>query len=283
MTKRAQLRPIAALRMPDIVPGTPASPRPKFINVEPSALLVDETYQRDLGDRSVRLIRRIVAGWDWRAFKPPVVVADGQDRYHVLDGQHTAIAAASHPLIKTIPIMVVEAAVQAERANAFVKHNRDRLQITNTQLHAALVAAGDTDALTIEQVCARAGARVLKHPPGMGRFAVGDTMAIQALKALIGRRHAQGARRVVEICVQGQMAPVSASGLKAVEELLFGQSYAGEITDADLVTTIREMGVLADKEAARFSAEHDLLLWKALTVTLFRNTKKVRRGRREAA
>ncbi len=63
--------------------------------VKPSTLLVDERYQRGLSERSIKLIRKIVSEWDWRAFKPPVVVDVGAG-LEVIDGQHTAIGAATH-------------------------------------------------------------------------------------------------------------------------------------------------------------------------------------------
>lgn len=276
-------RPIKPLSMPDISPNDIGTGAPTFREIEPDRLLVDEGYQRNLSERSVTLIRRIVAGWDWRAFKPPVVVeVDGT--FHVVDGQHTAIAAATHPAIAKIPVMVVEGERVEDRAAAFVKHNRDRISATPTQLHYALVAAGDEDALTIEQACRRAGARVLRQPPGDQRYAVGDTLAISTVRTLCNRRGAAGARQILQTCAEGMMAPISAAALKAVEEILFGEMYRGQAAAADLSTTIREMGVRADREAAKFAAEHDLPAWKGLVVILFRNTKKVKNhGRRAAA
>ena len=100
---------------------------------------------------------------------------------HVIDGQHTAIAAASHPGIETIPVMIVDAPEQVERARAFMGHNRDRVAITTTQLFHAAVAAGDPDAVTVQQICERAGARVLKNPPPNGTYDVGDTVAVKSL------------------------------------------------------------------------------------------------------
>ncbi|KAB1068869.1 DUF6551 family protein [Methylobacterium planeticum] len=269
--------------MPDVAPSDVTMSVPIFIDVDPTRLLVDESYQRNLSERSVRLIRRIVGGWDWRAFKPPVVV-DVDGKLHVVDGQHTAIAAASHPGITTIPVMMVEGERHEDRAAAFVKHNRDRISATPTQLHHALVAAGDEDALTIDQACRRAGARILRQPPGEGRFKVGETLAVSCIRTLCSRRGAMGGRQVLQTCVEGMMAPVSAAALKAVEELLFGESYRGQVQAADIATTIREMGTRAEREGARFAAEHDLPAWKGLVVILFRNTKKVRsHGRRAAA
>lgn len=151
--------------------------------------------------------------------------------------------------------------------------------MTQQQLHHALVAAGDEDALTIRQICDRAGARVLKYPPAYGRYAPGDTMAVGTIQALLGRRHAAGARRVIEICAKGMLAPISANALRAVEHLCFAEEYKGEIGDDDLATIIRGALDEAEKEAARFAAEHDLVLWRALAATWFKARKKARHGR----
>ena len=280
MTK---LRPIAALHFPDVEPDETPGSVPRLMIVPPTDLYVDETYQRDLSPRSVQLIRKIVKSWRWRAFKPPIVVATA-DGLHVIDGQHTAIAAATHPGIHEIPVLIVEAEDQQSRAESFVRHNRDRLQITGTQLHHALVAAGDDTALTIERVCQRAGARVVRFSAGSDRWLVGDTMAVEALRALVSRRHAKGAREVLQVCTEGRMAPVTASALKAVEQILFDPQYAGAVLAADVATTIRSMGGQAEKEAALFAVAQRVPRWRGLAAILFRNTRKVRgHGRRAAA
>lgn len=273
------MRPIAALTLPDVKPGMSDACVPDFLNVDPRTLLVDESYQRNLSDQSVALIRRIVAEWDWRGFKPPVVAATAKG-LHVLDGQHTAIAAATHPDIAEIPVMLVDAGLVTDRAKAFVRHNRDRIQVSQTQLHFALVAAGDEDALTIEQACKRAGARVLKTSPGQDRFAVGDTMAVIMLRALVGRRHAKGTREILQVCVEGMLAPIPAAALKAVEVLLFEPEYAGQVSAESLAVTIRRLAEDAPRQAAIFSAEHKVPIWRGLVAVLFRNTRKVPRGQR---
>ena len=276
------LRPIAPLDLPLLVPGGETSGLPRFIHVPPQSLLVDESYQRNLSRHSVRLITRIVKEWSWRAFKPPVVVeADGA--LHVIDGQHSAIAAAMHPGIDAIPVMIIEADRRQDRADAFVRHNRDRIQVSGTQLHYALVAAGDEDAMTVQQVCDRAGARILKYKFPAQDYAPGDTMAIVGLNALVTRRYAAGARRILDVCVQGRLGPIGANHLKAVEALLFEPEYRGSLVDCDIATTIREFGPRLDREAARYAAEHDLPVWRGMIVVIFRHTKKVRRGSREAA
>lgn len=279
---RTALRPIAAMAFPDVLPAPDIAGEPRFSSADPRTLLVDETYQRNLSERSIALIRRVVAGWDWKAFKPPVCV-ETPDGLHVLDGQHTAIAAATHPAIAEIPIMIVTAATVADRASAFVKHNRDRIAVTPLQLHAALVKAGDEDAQTIAQVCIKAGVHLLAMPPYQGRYAVGDTMSVSAIRGLIQRRHAKGAREVLQVCVEGLMAPVTSSAIKAVETILFSSEYAGQVAREDLALTIRKLGEQAERQAKMYSAEHRVPIWRGLVITLFRNTPKVRRGQRAAA
>lgn len=270
------LRPIVAIAFPDIVPATADASRPRYVEVDPATLLVDESYQRDLSDRSRALIRRIVAQWDWRSFKPPTVVeVDGG--MHVIDGQHTAIAAASVPSVGLIPVQLVDAPEQTDRARAFVRLNRDRIAVTPMQLHHAMAAAGDEDALTIRQVCERAGARVLRHPPG-GKFEVGDTMAVGAIAALISRRHALGARRVIEILVQAGQAPIGMIWLKAVETLLFEEEYAGSFDPADLTTLIRARSEEIVRDAKIFIVEHRVPLWRGVVAHLYRAVRKTRRA-----
>lgn len=271
------MRPVASMPMQDVQPSAIESARPTFIDIDPARLLIDEAYQRDISERGARLIRRIVAGWDWRAFKPPVVVQIGDD-FHIIDGQHTAIAAASRADIETIPVMLVDPGTEQSRAGAFVKHNRDRLSVTATQLHCALVQAGDDDALTVQAVCVRAGARVLKNPPSYGKFLPGDTMAVAALRALVSRRYAVGARRVMDVCVAAGLAPITADAIKAVEKLLFDPEYANSVSGEAVADTIRRMASVAEREAAQFAAAHKVPRWKAFVVIWFRNTRKIRIG-----
>ena len=183
-------RPIQAMSLPDVVPGAPPTPVPVVINVRPHELLVDPEYQRDLSERGLRLVRKIVAEWDWRKYHAPIVAMTDEVPM-VLDGQHTAIAAASHPCIHDIPVLLVEAPEQRDQASSFVALNRDRIGITTAQMHAAAVVAGDPAALAIERVCERAGVRVVNVQPGNG-LKPRDTMAVGAIGAMIGR--AGGAR-----------------------------------------------------------------------------------------
>lgn len=275
----SQVRPVRALQMGGVEPAMAEVARPTFEEIDPTSLLVDDAYQRNLSERSVTLIRKIVGAWDWRRFKPPVCARTDRG-LEVIDGQHTAIAAASHPSIASIPVMVVAAEARADRAAAFIGHNRDRLQITQMQMHFAAAAGGDEDAQTINQVCERAGVKVLKSTPGNGVFKVGDTIAVRGIGALINRRGAMRAREVLQLLVEGRAAPVSAGQIKAVEALLHDPEFKGEIEPAAIVSAMLALGPDAAQQAAVFAATHGVPQWRGLAITLFRKGR--RRGRRAA-
>tara|TARA_R110002012_G_scaffold315261_2_gene528923 strand:- start:10681 stop:11499 length:819 start_codon:yes stop_codon:yes gene_type:complete len=269
------LRAVQPLDLPD-VPRAEIDPTlPEVRLVDPATLLVDDNYQRNLSDRSIRLIRKIVAEWSWLALKPPSVSeVDGQ--LHVVDGQHTAIGAVTHGGIPLIPVIVTKGRTQEERASGFVRHNRDRIQVTPTQLHMAMVAAGDEDALTIAQVCARAGVKILKNPPPFAKFKPGDTMAITTIAAMVNRRHAAGARKVLDVCVQGGAAPVSAVLIRAVEHLLFSKEYKDEIEPSRIATLLTAIPEQIESEAKRFATERKVPLWRATASVIFMNRRKAR-------
>lgn len=272
-------RPITPMNLPGAEPGVPPTEPPVFSWVDPKSLLVDEVYQRELSRGSVELIRKIVTRWDWARFKPPVV-AEGPGGLEVIDGQHTAIAAATHGGIEKIPVMVVRAAEVSDRARAFVGHNRDRLTLSQVQIHYANVAAGDEDALTVQQVCERAGVKLLRYPPGNGEFKAGESLAIAAVRSLVNKRGAMRARVVLQVLAEAHCAPVRSDGIKAVDTLLHDAEYKGQVTAADLTTALTALGPQAERDARVFAAAHNVSAWKGLTVVLF---KEARRGRRRAA
>lgn len=281
--KQPSLRPVAAICIKGLAPHAPPTGEPIFERVSPSDLLVDQAYQRDLSPKSIALIRKIVEEWDWRRFKPPVV-AFANGGLQVIDGQHTAIAAASHPGIDKIPVMVVDAPELQARALAFIGHNRDRLQVTAMQLHHAAVAAGEDLAVTVEQVCARAGVTLVRSAYGSRQWKVGETQAINAVKILVDKRGAQKARQILEALVAAELAPISAHDVKAAEMLFTVADYVEQLEPlsdgggADLAHAIKALGDGADKEARVFAAAQCVPYWRALGVTWFKKARKRRKA-----
>jgi hypothetical protein len=272
----SQLRPVARANMEGVTPGGSVADAPVFRWVKPEDLQVDEAYQRQLSERSLTLIRRIVADWDWRRFKPPIV-AMCDNVLTVIDGQHTAIAAASHPLVAEIPVMVVMAETQASQAAAFVGQNKDRLQLTPMQLHHAAVSAGDVAALELEALCAAAGVRVLLNPVNRAAAKPRETMAVGALKELLAAHGRETAAVVLGVVADAGCAPVMAAQLKAVALLVTDAEYR-DLVKPDQLTAVLAETETVEKEARLFAATHGLHHWKALALTLFRKARTGRRG-----
>jgi hypothetical protein len=211
------LRRIQPLVLPDLV-APDLGPAPELVWVAPTDLYVDPTYQRDVSERSNKLLKKIVKGFAWNRMKPPIGARSGV-QIHLIDGQHTAIAAATLK-IPLIPVFVVAADALAERAQSFVAHNTDRVTVAPLQVYRALLAAGDPDALVCEAVVQKAGIR-FKTLNQVTEIEVGDCGAFGAVQALVKTHGPMRARVVLDTLVKAERAPVTAHEIKAALQLLW--------------------------------------------------------------
>lgn len=242
---------------------------PEFTWVRPTTLLVDETYQRGISSRSIKLIGRIVANWDWARFKPPVVAVTAGG-LEVIDGQHTAIAAASHGGIAEIPVMIVGAPDMADRARSFIGHNLDRVAITPAQLHAANIAGANPDALVVERVCRAAGVNLLKRQPNCDGYNVNDCQAYQRVYRLVINRGPGAATTILKTLADARRKPIADYEIAAVEALLHDPEYAGTLTPAQITGVIDGFGEGLRREADIFAAAHRVTRAKAAAIVIFR-------------
>lgn len=271
------IRQIAPVSTAGLVPQKPSTGMPICEHADPASLFVDPAYQRDIGERGLRQIRKIIEKFDWAKFKPPICAyseADGVTVLKVLDGQHTAIAAASNPFIHEIPIMIVEAEDTVAQAKAFIGQNADRVTVTNLQLHQAALAAGDEDAKTLDEVCRKAGVTILKRPGAYDRAASRETIAIGAIRQLIARRGDKLAREILEVLANAERGPITAPHIKAVEFLLTHPDFCGTFRPEDLTTAIVELLTAAEEQAEQLAMSKRWSLWKALAVVWYRKCKK---------
>ncbi|MGH0004486.1 hypothetical protein ACQU0X_30850 [Pseudovibrio ascidiaceicola] len=268
-------RKIQALNLPGLKNTGQPGDLPRFIDVDPKTLFVDDEYQRNLSNRSVRLIRKIITEWNWNSFKPPVTV-EVEGQLHVLDGQHTATAAATHPEIDQIPVMIVPAETRIERASAFVRHNQNRLAVTPMQLFYSQLAAGDEQTTSANMALTRAGVTLLKTPPAQGRYSEGETLAATSLLKIVDRRFPIGLRQILEICKEGKLKPISADALKAVDLLLFSPDYKSKFDESRLALTIQKEGEDAGGDVAALRAAHNMPKFRAMAAIWFRKTRKRR-------
>jgi hypothetical protein len=213
----SSLRRIEPLVIPDLaMPDLGALP--ELVWVAPTDLWVDGTYQRDVSDRSRKLLKKVAGQFSWNKMKPPIGArTDGV--IHLIDGQHTAIAAATLK-IPLIPVFIVAAEALQERARSFVAHNTDRVTVAPLAVYRALVASGDPDALVCEAVVRKVGIR-FRAINQLSELKLGDTGAFGAVQGLVKTHGPLRARVVLETLVAGERAPITAHEIKAALQLLW--------------------------------------------------------------
>jgi hypothetical protein len=218
------IRPLAAESLRGVEPAAVSKKLPKFEMVDPRTLYVEEKYQRGIAGNGIKLIRKIYGGFNWARFKPPVCVRlpESGNVLVCIDGQHTATAAASHPAIEKIPVMIVGAEDVAARAAAFVGHNRDRLGLTPPMIYYAELAAGEAMAVVIDRACKVAGAHVLPTSVNLrNEQPVGATIAIGTMRAIAKRQGEAMLVRVLRLLVGAKRGPIKADEIAAVSMILF--------------------------------------------------------------
>lgn len=277
------LRPITPINIAGLDIGAPENVEPICELVDPASLFVDPSYQRNISERGLRRIRQMIEAWDWNRFSPPscsFAEHDGQTVLKVFDGQHTSIAAASHPGIAQIPVMIHEARETAKQAAAFVGQNTGRLAVSKLQIHQAGLVAGDPEALTLNAVCERANVRMLAMPPSRGIYKPRDTVAVAAIETVISRCGVEKAVEIMTVASDGKLVPITADHIRAVEYLMTNEDYCEAFEPADLSTAIELAGRELEKEAKLFASGQGVPYWKGLAVQWF---KKCRMRRSKAA
>lgn len=219
------LRSIAPLVLADVTPAAIIGRPPRVELVRPTDLWIEEGYQRALSQASARLIREMVEHWDWRKYKAPTCAEIELNKLAVTDGQHTAIAAATLQF-DHIPVLITEGGDIADRAAAFIGHNRTRLAVTGLQLHHAAVAAGDEVAVAIAECLRAADVRLVESGRRHAAWKPGDTTALSSIRRLVERKGRAGGARVLKILRRAQMVPIPAVLIEAAALLLYAPEWA---------------------------------------------------------
>ncbi len=248
-THAGALRPIGKIALPQrVTPAVITQDTPQLRMVDPSTLLVEPRYQRDLSGASVRHIGRIVSGWDWSKFKPPVCAEIGDGRLAVIDGQHTAIAAASHGGILQIPVLVTSTGLLEKRAEAFVSHNRDRLRMSQFQIFHAQAAAGDEEALRVAALLKSAGGSIPRAQPNKGYDKAGEFLPVNDTVRVCRQRNDQTALWIFKVCVLSGIKPISRMVLRAVE-LIASEPYFSNVKAKGIDAIAAALGTITDADA----------------------------------
>lgn len=252
--RRRTGRPIQAIDIKQKRDRALSSP-PSFRLVCPTELNVEPAYQRDLSGKSLTLIRKIVVGWDWAKFKVPIC-AETDDGLFIIDGQHTAIAAASHPEIKKIPIMIVSAAAIERRAEAFVAHNRDRVVMSPFQILHAEAAAGGKEAKAIIKIAACVGASIPRAAPPKGAAKSGDVISINELRKIFTTDGSGILERILRIAVTAGMAPLAQTVTRALRIICRDPNFVdvAKMPDVRIASALSSISDI-DRVAREFAIE----------------------------
>jgi uncharacterized protein DUF6551 len=154
-------------------------PAPQLLWIEIKDLVIDPSYQRDIGKRGAANIRQIAENFDWSKFAPVIVAPIEGGQYAVVDGQHRTTAALLRCLEK-VPCQVVQAD-RTQQAAAFAAVNGSITKTTAQQLYYARLTAGHPECAALQEVLAAAGVEIVKTNLVLSKMRVGQTHSVGAL------------------------------------------------------------------------------------------------------
>jgi hypothetical protein len=206
-----------------VTPQSEFSPGPApFLEwIEIEKLVVDDTYQREIGRRGTMNVHQISENFDWSKFAPVIVAPIEGGQFAIVDGQHRTTAAILR-FQKKVPCQVVQAD-RAKQAAAYAAVIGNTTKTTAQQLYHAKVAAGDVDALRLAEVCAAAGVEIVRRSLVQSQIKVGQTQAVGALSrclTLYGRDTLITALQCITQTADGNAGFVRSTIVEALCEVL---------------------------------------------------------------
>lgn len=212
-------------------------------------LLIEPAYQRATdGDKSRRIIAGMVREWNWALCQPLVASRRHDGSIYVIDGQHRLEGAKKRGDIPHLPCTVLPALDHAGEAAAFVALNTKRQALSQTDVFAGMLAAGDADALALEKLLAETGWALARHTNTAdykpGQLACAPMLA-RALKAQ-GEAPVRNALTTLREAFPDRPVRTASRLLQALM-LLFGDETYWKRVDPDaLVTALADAADPAD-------------------------------------
>lgn len=201
----------------EFVPG----PAPFLEWIETDKLVVDASYQREIGRRGTINVNQIAENFDWSKFAPVIVAPVEGGQFAIVDGQHRTTAAMLRGQ-KTVPCQVVQAD-RARQAAAYAAVNGNITKTTAQQLYHARLAAKDPASLALAEVCAAAEVEIVRKI--QSNLKRGQTSAVGALTRcfnLYGRDTLITALQCITQTADGNPGFVKATIVEALCEVLSG-------------------------------------------------------------
>lgn len=196
-------------------------PAPFLDWIETEKLVVDMTYQREIGRRGTENVRQIAEHFDWSKFAPVIVAPIEGGLFAIVDGQHRTTAAMLRGQ-KKVPCQVVQAD-RSKQAAAYAAVNGNVTKTTAQQLYHAKVAARDRDALELAEVCEAAGVEIVRRNLIQAELKPGQTQAVTALSrclAIYGRDTLITSLQCITQTAEGNAGFVRSTIVEALCEVL---------------------------------------------------------------
>lgn len=143
----------------------PLGPAGEFTMIAKDELHVDHTYQRDKVNEN--RINDIAANWDW-VMCGALSVAERDEKWFVMDGQHRKLAADKRIDIKALPCMVFPLESKQKEAGIFVGLNSQKTAVAGIDRFKAMIVAGDKSAIGLNTIIQSTGHKVCNSRSGKG-------------------------------------------------------------------------------------------------------------------
>lgn len=166
-------------------PTSEVGERPELQWLKIAKLRIDPRYQREIGRRGGDNIVAIAPAFKWAKFAPVVVAPIEGGLFAIIDGQHRTTAAALRGF-ESVPCVIIQVD-QAEQADAFVAINANVTAMSPLQLHAARLAAGNSGAAELTEVCHAADVTICRYPVPANKMKPGETLAVGMLQSVLAK------------------------------------------------------------------------------------------------
>lgn len=177
-------RPIDVSEFNPVQPVDQPAPRLEWVKIE--SLVVDETYQRPLGDRNFRAIKQIAGDFRWTHFAPVIAAPMPGGKLAIIDGQHRTHAAAICGF-DSVPAMIVPMS-GPEQASAFAGINGKVTRISLFHVYKAALAAGEGWALSSRACVAAADCTLMTTNASTSAKKCGQVFAIALVRQHVKNR-----------------------------------------------------------------------------------------------
>ncbi len=219
-------------------PGT--KPELKWIKI--TELYIDPTYQRNArSDRSRKNVAYIQGNFCWAHCGALIVChVPEKKQYAVMDGQHRYLAAKARPDIPELPCVVISGQDAKQQAKSFVVINEKRVAMNAFAKFHASVAAGEPDAVAVQEILDECRIEVPRSPVMKGETGPRQTQAIGTLTRMLSthsRKHIKWALTIIPEAYGDSVGALRAQMITALVEFI----KANPETDRE-----RMLRVLAD-------------------------------------